>query len=185
MKPHEADTGRDGEGSHYGAAHYEISPDASPAEFLAAARIYAREVVDRYSLSASVSDLEWELSKRAKRRAGAVKHRDGDPESVVLTWEFFESEGWDAMAATIRHELVHVHLLNERDDPGHGEAFRRLAGELDTDVHCDRFADPEWWVTCEECSTRVARYRRSKLVRDPDRYACGECGGGLRVDRND
>ena len=164
------------------ARRFRIDPDCSHEEFLAVAKVYAREVVDNHDLSVSVSDLEWSVSDRAKRRAGAVTHRNGDPQSVVLTWAQFAERGWSATAATIRHELVHVHLLNEADDPSHGDRFRELARQLDTDVHCERFTDPEWWVVCEDCGTRLARYRRSKLVTTPEAYACGDCGGDLRVE---
>jgi SprT-like protein len=95
----------------------------------------SREVVDRHELSVAVSDPEWRVSDRAKRRAGGVKHRGGDPRSVVLTWA--------------------------------------------------QFAEPDWWVVCEQCGTRLARYRRSKLVKNPEEYACGECSGPLRVEPAD
>lgn len=164
---------------------YAVTPECSHEEFLAAAKLYAREVVGRHGLAVDVSRLDWAVSTRAKRRAGAVTYRDGEPEAVKLTWGQFENEGWRAAAETVRHELVHVHLINEADDPSHGEAFRRLAGRLDTHVHCERFADPEWWVTCIDCGVRLARYRRSKLVREPERYACGDCGGAFRVEPAD
>lgn len=164
---------------------YAVAPDGTREEFLAAAKVYARSVVADHDLSASVSDLSWEVSTRAKRRAGAVRYRDGVPEAVVLTWGYFEREGWPAAAATIRHELVHVHLLSEVDDASHGPAFRRLADELDTHVHCERFTPPTWWVRCRDCGTALPRYRRSKLVEHPERYRCGDCGGSFRVERND
>lgn len=164
---------------------YAISSVASRREFLAVAKVYARDVVDAHDLAVSVSDLEWTVSKRAKRRAGAVTYRDGTPESVSLAWRQFQNAGWLASAATIRHELVHVHLLNEADDPSHGDAFVELADTLNTHVNCERFTDPEWWVQCTDCGARVARYRRSKLVQSPDKYVCGDCGGDLEVLEND
>jgi SprT-like protein len=164
---------------------YAVAADASHEEFLAAAKLYARAVVDRHDLAVDVTGLDWEVSTRAKRRAGAVLYRDGDPETVRLTWGQFENRGWPAAAATVRHELVHVHRLAEADDPSHGEAFRRLADELDTHVHCERFTDPEWWVTCVDCGAQLARYRRSKLVENPADYRCGSCGGSFRVERAD
>jgi predicted SprT family Zn-dependent metalloprotease len=147
--------------------------------------VYARRVVAVHDLSVTVGDLSWEVSTRAKRRAGAVRYRDGDPEAVVLAWRQFQHEGWTETAATIRHELVHVHLLREADDPSHGERFRQLADRLDTHVNCERFTPPEWWVRCTECETALPRYRRSKLVEQPDQYRCGDCGGRFRVERND
>jgi SprT-like protein len=164
--------------------YYEIEPSASTRELLAVAKLYAREVAESYGLSVDVSALEWEVSKRAKRRAGAVRHRNGEPETVVLTWEQFQRQGWRATAETVRHELIHVHLLNEADDASHGERFRSVAEDLQTTVHCERFAEPKWWVVCEECGGKLARYRRSKLVKQPASYRCGGCGGRLFVEEN-
>lgn len=164
---------------------YAVAPDATHEEFLAAAKLYARTVVDRNDLSVDVSRLDWEVSTRAKRRAGTVLYRDGEAEVVRLTWDQFENEGWEAAAATVRHELAHVHLIAEADDPSHGPAFRELADRLDTHVRCERFADPSWWVVCVDCGARVARYRRSKLVKQPGQYTCGDCGGSFRVERAD
>jgi predicted SprT family Zn-dependent metalloprotease len=165
-------------------ARYAVASDASHEEFLAAAKLYAREVVRAHDLSVDVSALDWEVSTRAKRRAGAVLYRDGEAETVRLAWDQFQNEGWETAMATVRHELIHVHLLNEADDGSHGAAFRRLADELHTHVRCDRFTDPEWWVTCTDCDQRIARYRRSKLVKQPERYRCAECGGTPVVERN-
>ncbi|MFB6072558.1 MAG: SprT-like domain-containing protein [Halobacterium sp.] len=158
---------------------YAVDADASVEEFLAAAKVYARDVVDSYDLTASVSDLEWDVSKRAKRRAGAVTYRDDTPEEVTLTWEYFQEHGWGAAAATIRHELVHVHRINEAGDASHGDAFRDLADRLQAPVHCETFADPNYWVECEDCGSEMPRYRKSKLVKHPERYRCGGCGGSL------
>ena len=166
-------------------SRYEIAPDCSPEEFLAVSRVYARDVVAEHDLSVDVTALEWDVSKRAKRRAGAVMHSDGTPDSIVLTWEYFEEMGWEKTAATIRHELIHVHLLNEAGDPGHGPAFEQLADQLDTHVHCERFATPKYWVRCDDCSNRLARYKKSKLVKQPQRYRCGDCGGPLEVERTE
>ena len=174
-----------GTGLQVDPSAYAIGTDCSHEEFLAITRVYARAVVNEHGLAVTVSDIEWSVSTRAKRRAGALRYTDGTPEEIVLTWGQFQSNGWEATAATVRHELVHAHLLVEAGDASHGPRFRRLADRLDTHVHCERFADPEWWVTCRDCGTRLARYRRSKLVEHPDQYRCGECGGTLAATRNE
>ncbi|GAA0286076.1 hypothetical protein GCM10009000_121590 [Halobacterium noricense] len=158
---------------------YAVDRDVSVPEFLAVAKVYARDVVDAYDLAVTVSALEWEVSKRAKRRAGAVKYHGEHPETVSLTWEYFQEHGWGATADVVRHELIHVHLLNEAGDASHGEAFRELATELRTSVTCKHFADPNWWVVCESCGSEMARYRKSKLVKNSEEYRCGGCGGSL------
>lgn len=161
--------------------YYAVDANASEAEFLAACKLYARDVADAFDLSADVSALDWAVSKRAKRRAGQVRYRNDEPETVVLTWGYFERRGWAAMAETIRHELIHVHLLNEHGDGSHGERFETWAERLDTHRNCELFTQPEWWVVCEACDAALARYRESKLVRRVDEYQCGSCGGRLRL----
>ncbi|WP_276259337.1 SprT-like domain-containing protein [Haloglomus litoreum] len=161
--------------------YYAVDTDASETEFLAACRLYARDVAETFDLSVDVSALDWQVSRRAKRRAGQVRYRDGEPETVVLTWAYFERRGWAAIAETVRHELVHVHLLNEYGDASHGARFERWAERLDTHRNCELFTQPEWWVVCEDCDAALARYRESKLVRRVDEYRCGACGGALRL----
>lgn len=163
---------------------YRVSPECLEEEFLAAVKLYAREVVAQHELSVTVGDLEWEVSHRAKRRAGAVKHIDGDPQAVNLAWKHFESQEWPAVAATVRHELIHVHLLNEDSDSTHGLDFQRLAEHLNTFIHCERFTDPKYWVICKDCDYQLARYRHSKVVKHPTRYQCSECGGPFRVEQD-
>jgi len=178
-------TGTETRESLLSADEYAIDQDCSREEFLAVAKVYARAVVDAFDLTVTVSALSWEVSTRAKRRAGVVEYCDGEPERVKLAWRQFQELGWTATASTIRHELIHAHLLNEGIGAGHGEQFEKLANRLDTPVHCERFATPKWWVECVDCDTRIARYRRSKLVSNPDQYCCGDCGGQLTVERND
>lgn len=161
---------------------YHIDRSCSEDEFLAVAKVYAREVVSTHGLSVSVSDLEWELSKRAKRRAGALRYADGEPKAIVITWAYFLERGWTATTAIIRHELIHAHLVAERSEHRHTEAFEEWADRLDTSVHCELFTDPNWWVHCTGCDAKFARYRESKVVTDPGSYCCGTCGSPLRVE---
>lgn len=161
---------------------YSISQSCTHEELLAVAKVYARAVVREFDLSVTVSDLSWEISTRAQRRAGATTYRNGEPQSITLAWKQFEERGWEATASTVRHELIHVHLLNEDVGPGHGDEFRQLADTLDTPVHCERFSEPKWWVKCIGCDAKLARYRRSKLVSNPGAYQCRTCGGDFEVE---
>lgn len=170
-----------GDSTRVDPSYYAVDADATGAEFLAACKVYARDVVRAHDLTVDVGGLDWRVSRRAKRRAGQVRYRDGDPEAVVLTWGHFETHGWPAMAETVRHELIHVHLLNEHGDASHGARFEEWAARLDTGVTCDLFTQPRWWVVCGDCDTALARYRESKLVRNVERYRCGSCGGALRL----
>jgi predicted SprT family Zn-dependent metalloprotease len=163
---------------------FEISQDCSKEEFLSLVKVYARNVVREHGLDVDVTSLKWEVSTRAKRRAGAVKHIDGHPTSISITWEYFKQNGWTDTASTVRHELIHVHLLNTENDASHGPRFQDWAGRLDTSLHCEVFAEPKWWVVCQSCESEIARYQKSKLVEHPRKYRCQYCGGEFQVEEN-
>jgi len=163
---------------------YAIEPGGSEGEFLAVAKVYARDVVAEFDLDVTISAIDWEVSKRAKRRAGLIKYKDETPRKIILSWKLFTNKGWDSVAATIRHELIHAHLITTKGDGTHGADFETLAEELQTHVHCETFVDPEWIIQCRDCEVEYQRYRRSKVVSQPDQYSCGACGGTLAVFEN-
>lgn len=160
---------------------YHIDRNASPSEFLAASKCYARAIVDDFDLDVVVSELDWDVSTRARRRAGATRYDASGPIGIRLTWRYFETFGWEAIAKTIRHELIHAHLLTTTGDGSHGPLFRQLALELDVDIHCERFSEPRWVIECQQCDARFHRYHRCPLVDETIRYKCGDCGGRLHI----
>lgn len=154
----------------------------TPAELLSRARRYARRV----PIDVDPARIEWEVSHRAKRRAGAcLFHPDSGRITIRLTWAAYEAFGWERFAGTIRHELIHALEFDERGESGHGPFFERWAERLDAPRHCPRFSPPAYWIRCADCDHRSARYRRSKVVTDPGRYRCGSCGGRLTVEEVD
>ena len=66
----------------------------------------------------------------------------------------------------------------------HGETFARWTDRLNIAQHCERFTSPKWWLVCVDCGQRIGRYRRSKTVRNPEDYQCGDCGENLRVEED-
>lgn len=85
----------------------------------------------------------------------------------------------------MRHELIHAWQYHELGEAEHGRTFDRWTDALDTTQHCERFTSPKWWLICEDCGGRIARYRRSKTLRNPEEYSCGECGGAIRVEESE
>ncbi len=150
-------------------------------ELIARARIHSREVdvdVDR-------SRLEWEVSARAKRRAGACRwDADREVATIVLSRRAYEAYDWEEFAAVVRHELVHAWEFQHFGESGHGERFRREARRLDAPRHCRSFAEPRYVLRCldEDCAWRARRHRASKPVTTPERYRCGTCGGEYEVE---
>jgi predicted SprT family Zn-dependent metalloprotease len=145
------------------------------------AAAYARTV----DLDLDVTTLEWEISERAKRRAGGCRY---DPETgqvtVVLTWEAYREFGWAEFTATIRHELVHAWEFTEFGESGHGERFRERAAAIDAPRHCRPFTEGRLEMVCtsDDCGWRPERHRASKPIKRPDGgYRCGECGAAYFV----
>jgi len=173
-------------------------------DLVAWSRAYARRVRRERFVDVRFDLVEWEVSGRAKRRAAAVKRpklpdatvgepydwaalegADGRPLpcTLSLTREAFEAFDRDEWAATLRHELVHVEQYQRDGTTDHGATFRERAVALDTDVHCQAFADAKYVLTCESCGGLVARrYRDCKLVRRRERYRSDCCGAPLELD---
>ncbi|ARS91100.1 SprT-like domain-containing protein [Natrarchaeobaculum aegyptiacum] len=154
-------------------------------ELLARARIHAREVVDEYDVSVDLGALEWDVSARAKRRAGACRwHADREVATIVLARRAYEAYDWPAFAAVVRHELVHAWEFQQFGESGHGPRFLERAAELDAPRHCQSFSDPRYVLHCLEdhCDWRAERHRASQPVKAPDQYRCGACGGSYEVE---
>ncbi|RBI59375.1 sprT domain-containing protein [halophilic archaeon] len=160
--------------------------DAAPttqASLLDRARQHAATVAADHFPDLPVKRIAWEISNRRQRSTEATKH---DPESDKLTmplaWDTFEQQGWEQFSSTVRHELIHARQYHEYGEADHEETFDRWTDALDTSRHCERFTTLNWWVVCTECSGRLPRYRHSKVVKQPEKYSCGDCGGALRVE---
>ncbi|AXR81596.1 SprT family zinc-dependent metalloprotease [Natrarchaeobaculum sulfurireducens] len=157
-------------------------------ELLARARIHAREVIDESDLEIDLESIEWAVSTRAKRRAGACRW-DGDRgvATIVLTRRAYERYDWSAFAVVVRHELVHAWEFQQFGESGHGPRFRERAAELEAPRHCHSFTEPRYVLCCLEadCDWRADRHRASAPVRSPERYRCGVCGGTYAVEHVD
>lgn len=157
-------------------------------ELLARARIHAREVVADYDLPVDLSSVEWDVSARAKRRAGACRwHADREVATIVLARRAYERYDWPEFAAVVRHELVHAWEFQQFGESGHGPRFRDRAAELEAPRHCRSFSEPRYVLRClgADCDWRAERHRASRPVRAPDGYRCGRCGGSYEVEHVD
>ena len=157
-------------------------------EIVARARIHAREVAGdggEYSLPVDLNALEWTVSARARRRAGACRwDRERGVATIVLARRAYERYDWPEFAAVVRHELVHAWEFQRFGESGHGSRFRERAAELDAPRHCRAFAEPRYLLRCRsaDCDWRAKRHRASKPVKAPDRYRCGSCGSDIEVE---
>jgi SprT-like protein len=95
---------------------------------------------------------------------------------------FFSEFQFEPFNVIVHYESIHAWQYHEFGEANHGETFTRWTDRLDTSQHCERFTTPKWWLVCEDCGGWIARYRRSKTMRNPEQYCCGECGGSLHVE---
>jgi len=157
-------------------------PD-SPRDLLSYARIYAESV----DLDVDVDAIEWEVSERARRRAGACAYdADADQVTIRLTWDAYREHGWRQFTDTIRHELVHAWEFQTFGEAGHGERFREKATQVDAPRHCQAFSEPRVELACDaDCGWTAGRHRASKPVKDPSAYRCPDCGCDVVVKHPD
>lgn len=93
----------------------------------------------------------------------------------------------DTWKDTVAHELAHVtaYIENGHESAGHGSLWKMEAERLDADPsRTDRVApenrvDPNYIIECQDCGYTWDRQRKSKIVKYPERYNCGDCGGNL------
>ena len=154
-------------------------------EIVARARIHAREVLRQYDLEIDRSSLEWEVTTRARRRAGACRwNASREVATIVLTRQAYERYEWETFAGVVRHELVHAWEFQRYGESGHGSRFREQAARLEAPRHCETFSDPRYVLRClaGDCDWSARRHQASKPVKSPNQYRCGSCGSDIEVE---
>ncbi|WP_458190960.1 SprT-like domain-containing protein [Haladaptatus sp. NG-WS-4] len=126
------------------------------------AQAHAANVAAEHFPDLPIGAIEWEVSHCVKRQAGVTKYNpEMDKITIRLSWEAYDSHGWEQFSSTVRHELIHAWQYHEVGNADHGVTFARWTDMLDTTQYCERFAVPNWWVICEDCDGRIARYRNT------------------------
>jgi SprT-like protein len=147
------------------------------------AAAHAADVAGEHFPELPVERITWETSTRLQRSAGmAIYEHQSKEITIRLSWDAYKVYGWEQFARVVRHELIHVWQYCKYGEAGHGSTFCQWTEALETDRHCERYAEPKYWVICETCESRCPRYRRSKIVKQPERYSCGQCGSDISIE---
>ncbi|MFC7225649.1 SprT-like domain-containing protein [Halalkalicoccus sp. GCM10025322] len=147
------------------------------------AAAHANAVAAEYFPELPVDAIGWETSTRMQRSAGrAIYDHRSEAITIRLSWDAYEAYGWEQFARVVRHELIHAWQYYERGTADHGPTFKQWVEPLETDRHCERYAEPKYWVVCEACGSRDPRYQRSKVVKQPEQYSCGRCGSDISIE---
>jgi len=132
-------------------------------------------------LDVDLSDIPVEISIKLKRTSGKVAWINGTSEIKYIRYAFkaYQKWGWEKFAETIRHELIHVHTIQNYQKGGHGRLFKMLVDKMDTTRHCESFCEDEakYILQCSECDKEIGRrHKRSKIVKQPWKYDSKCCG---------
>lgn len=158
----------------------ELATEAALCEHAAT---HASEVATGHFPELPVEAIDWEASTRMQRSAGvAIYDHQSEQITIRLSWDAYEAYGWGQFSRVVRHELIHAWQYHKYGEADHGPTFRQWVEPLETDRHCERYAEPKYWVVCEACESRDPRYRRSKVVKQPEKYSCGRCGGSISIE---
>lgn len=162
--------------------------DMNRHELKTAIRKYQEWCNENYdALDVDLDGFPTEISDKMKRTAGKVAHkkRTGIVSYVRYAFKAYKEWGWEKFAETIRHELIHVHTIQNHQVGGHGYHFKQMVEPLDTHRHCEKFSQDEvkYLLYCTGCDEQIGeRFKRSKTVSQPEKYSSKCCGESLRVE---
>ncbi|WP_122089735.1 SprT family zinc-dependent metalloprotease [Halalkalicoccus subterraneus] len=160
------------------------SRPATKATLCECAATHASEVAAEHFPELPIEAIDWETSTRMQRSAGvAIYDQQSEQITIRLSWDAYEAYGWEQFSRVVRHELIHAWQYHEYGEADHGSTFRQWIEPLETDRHCEQYAEPNYWVICEACESRDPRYRCSKVVKHPEKYSCRQCGGEISVEK--
>ncbi len=136
----------------------------------------------------------WEINTSAKSRWGLCKCLKGG-DFVISIAQMLLEDGVDeqALKDTIVHELLHTvpgcldhkgkwkmyaELVNRRLPQ---YTIKRTASREEKGIMVDRVEPVYRYVLqCSNCGTEFSRERKSKLVKNPEKFRCGRCHGRLK-----
>lgn len=116
------------------------------------------------------------------------------PEVIEFSRKFLETSTDESVRRVIQHEFCHWAVLVETGEVhGHDAIFKamchRMGCEADRpQVKVERTVNNDklfkYIVKCERCNHEMYYNRAGKVVKHPDWYWCGKCGGDLKVIQN-
>ena len=135
-------------------------------------------------------NLTLKVNTRAKTRLGVCK-KTGDCYIIEIAALLLdERTPEEYLKNTIMHELLHTcygcmnhtgrwKKLAERVNAAYGYDIKRAATEDDDIIPEELTEKPKYKVVCPQCKTVYERYKRSALIKHPERYRCGRCKARL------
>lgn len=153
--------------------------------------LFSRCQADLVSLGYHPGSVTIAIDTRAAKRWGNCKSLGNGNYLVKISNRLLEDNVSDqAIMDTIMHELIHTigGCMN------HGKKWSTIAATVNqklpayTIKRCTTYEEKgiadhtqyAYAIGCTKCGAVYNRLRMSNLVKHPDKYTCGSCGGTLR-----
>jgi len=107
-------------------------PAIAPADQAFVDRLVAmHRVLNLKHFDGSLATIPIRVSDRMRSRLGELRGaRAGAPPIIVISGRHIRRHGWDAVADTLLHEMVHQWQAEQGHPLDHGREFRRMAREV-------------------------------------------------------
>lgn len=179
-KPRGNDTSNDQEKSDDGGDEPTFGDHMTHPSLKKAIIEYQKWVGENYPIDIDLSDVDTEISNKMKRTAGKVASYTNQGKVTYIRYAFkaYQQWGWEKFAETIRHELIHVHTVQNHRKGGHGRLFKQKVDALETHRHCEKFANDEakYFLNCNGCGETVdVRFRDCKMTDQNARGVRSNC----------
>lgn len=116
------------------------------------------------------------------------------PEKIEFSKQFLETATDESVRQTIEHEFCHWAVLIETGEVHHHDHVfkamcRRIGCKANRPVTQVEYTVEKkqlykYIVKCKGCGNETYYSRAGKVVKHPDWYGCGKCGGQLGVVQN-
>ena len=116
------------------------------------------------------------------------------PEVIEFSKQFLETSTDESVRQTIMHEFCHWAVLIETGEVhGHDAVFKAMCRKIGCEanrpqIKVERTVSDDklfkYTVRCDECGNEIHYNRAGKVVKNPEWYGCGKCGGDLEVIQN-
>ena len=116
------------------------------------------------------------------------------PQVIEFSRQLLETSTDESVRQVISHEFCHWAVLVETGQPhGHDAVFKAMCHRIGCDANrpqmkVERIVSDDqlykYIVKCKDCDNEMHYNRAGKVVKHPDWYGCGRCGGELYVQQN-
>jgi len=135
-------------------------------------------LINKFSLDI---EADVEIATRFKQKAGQYRHN----ERKIRISQYLLENHPEEVIDTVKHELGHAVVMKrygeDKSIRPHGEEWRSVMQELRVNnpqaCHSLKLTKYSYIVKCSnsECSVKIGRHRKSRLVKQAELYACNEC----------